>query len=122
MPKNHNQVLPGGTVVFPVPFGSPGLLLAGWNRPAGVESLLRGVCCPVQFMVTSWGAPRLISAGDPHSMQEIIYAYHLHRLATRQVHYHLHCPGLAPWIIGKKRGRADLVMDGLRLVSAVLSP
>src|SRR5262249_7690869 len=87
MPKNHSQVLPGGTVAFPVPFGSPGLLLAGWNRPAGVESLLRGVCCPVQFMVTSWGAPRLISAADPHSMPEIIYAYQLHR------------PWLAPWII-----------------------
>src|SRR5215475_5060811 len=89
MPKNHNQVLPGGTVAFPVPFGSPGLLLAGCNRPAGVESLLRGVCCPVQFMVTSWGAPRLISARYPHSMQSIIDAYHLQCLITRQVHHQL---------------------------------
>src|SRR5262249_22445860 len=88
MAKNHSQVLPGGTVAFPVPFGSPGLLLAGWNRPAGV-SLLRCVCCPVQFMVTSWGCPRVVTAGKPRSMQETIDAYHLHCLITRQVHHQL---------------------------------
>jgi hypothetical protein len=62
MPKNHSQVLPGGTFACPVPFGPSGP--AGWDRPAGAESLLRRVCCPVEFMVTSSGATFLIAGGD----------------------------------------------------------
>src|SRR5262245_51300651 len=76
MAKNHSHVLPGGTVAFPVSFGSPGLFWAGRNPPAGVESLLRCICCLIQFMVTSWGVPRLATAGDPRIMQNLIYTYH----------------------------------------------
>jgi hypothetical protein len=56
MPKNHHQVLPGGIVARPEPFGARGPLLAGWNRLADAESVLLRVGCPVEFMVTSSGA------------------------------------------------------------------
>jgi hypothetical protein len=79
MAKNHSQVLPGGTVPFPVPFGSPDLVLAGWDPPAGVLPL-RCVNCLIQFMVTSGGAPWLVMAGKPRAMQEYVHAYHLHRI------------------------------------------
>ena len=57
MSTNQSQVLPGGIFACQVPFGAPGLPSAGWPRPAGVESLLRRVCCPVELMVTSSGTP-----------------------------------------------------------------
>src|SRR5918992_1618052 len=59
MSTNQSQVLPGGILIRPIPFGAPGRLSAGWTRPAGVESLLPCLCCPIEFMVTSSGVPWL---------------------------------------------------------------
>jgi hypothetical protein len=52
MSANHSQVLPGG-IVGPVPFGTPGLVSAGWPRPAGTTSLLRASGDPVALIVIS---------------------------------------------------------------------
>jgi hypothetical protein len=55
--KNQSQVLRGGIFAGAVPGAAPGLLSDGWTRPAGAESLLRRVCCRVEFMVISSGTP-----------------------------------------------------------------
>ena len=53
---NQSQVLPGGIFIRSGPFVEPDPPSAGWPRPVGLESLLRLICGPVNFMVSSSNA------------------------------------------------------------------
>src|SRR4030095_9825138 len=91
MPKSHSQVLPGGIFACPVPFGAPGLVSGGRSPPAGAESLLRRVCCPVEFIVPSSGDPCLNNRGRSWQYCLTTITYRI----SQQVHSSAFSPDLA---------------------------
>ena len=57
----------GGIFVRAPVFAAPGLVPAGWKRPAAAKSLFRRFRAPVELMFTSSAAPWLIAGKDPRS-------------------------------------------------------